>query len=118
MLRNGSRFWLVAQLCVVVVVVAGTIVFSARFEFEQRKSAHARWADIALLVFLPCSIMAAWTVFIGRAIQLRKPRWARRAWWRRRRGCCPGCGYELRWQFERGCPECGWKRLALAVQKK
>jgi hypothetical protein len=27
-----------------------------------------------------------------------------------RRGCCPKCGYLLRYEFSAGCPECGWRR--------
>ncbi len=29
---------------------------------------------------------------------------------RRRRGCCPNCGYDLRGSREQGCAECGWER--------
>ncbi|MCK4872189.1 MAG: hypothetical protein KAS72_05655 [Phycisphaerales bacterium] len=29
---------------------------------------------------------------------------------RRRAGRCPRCGYHLRGDFHRGCPECGWAR--------
>ena len=29
---------------------------------------------------------------------------------RRRRGCCLKCGYDLRGDYETGCPECGWNR--------
>ena len=29
---------------------------------------------------------------------------------RRHRGHCPLCGYDLRGDLERGCPECGWNR--------
>jgi hypothetical protein len=29
---------------------------------------------------------------------------------RMRRGCCIGCGYDLGFDFIRGCPECGWRR--------
>jgi hypothetical protein len=29
---------------------------------------------------------------------------------RLRRGCCIRCGYDLRYDFPRGCPECGWLR--------
>jgi hypothetical protein len=38
------------------------------------------------------------------------------AWNRERRGRCPGCGYDLRRSFERGCPECGWNRPTGAAQ--
>lgn len=29
---------------------------------------------------------------------------------RTRRGLCPMCGYDLRGDFDAGCPECGWNR--------
>jgi hypothetical protein len=29
---------------------------------------------------------------------------------RLRRGCCMRCGYDLRFDLARGCPECGWRR--------
>ena len=29
---------------------------------------------------------------------------------RMRRGCCVACGYDLGYDFLRGCPECGWRR--------
>jgi len=25
-------------------------------------------------------------------------------------GCCPRCGYDLRYEFKNGCAECGWLR--------
>ena len=31
---------------------------------------------------------------------------------RLRRGCCMRCGYDLRFDLARGCPECGWRREA------
>jgi len=30
--------------------------------------------------------------------------------WRRGRGRCPTCGYDLRGEVEQGCSECGWNR--------
>jgi hypothetical protein len=30
---------------------------------------------------------------------------------RLRRGCCLACGYDLRYDFVGGCPECGWNRM-------
>ena len=30
---------------------------------------------------------------------------------RMRRGCCLRCGYDLRYDFVKGCPECGWGRM-------
>ena len=29
---------------------------------------------------------------------------------RHNRGLCPKCAYDLRYEFHRGCPECGWGR--------
>ena len=29
---------------------------------------------------------------------------------RLKRGCCVTCGYDLGYDFPRGCPECGWRR--------
>ena len=34
---------------------------------------------------------------------------------RRNRGLCPKCAYDLRHEYHRGCPECGWGR---AVSEK
>jgi hypothetical protein len=31
---------------------------------------------------------------------------------RLKRGCCIACGYDLGFEFTRGCPECGWRRDA------
>lgn len=31
-------------------------------------------------------------------------------WCRHRRGLCRRCAYDLRFEFDRGCPECGWNR--------
>jgi len=28
-----------------------------------------------------------------------------------RRGACLECGYDLGYDFIRGCPECGWRRM-------
>lgn len=33
---------------------------------------------------------------------------------RMRRGCCVSCGYDLGYDFVPGCPECGWRREAIA----
>ena len=30
-------------------------------------------------------------------------------------GCCPKCKYDLRRDFSRGCPECGWRRDAKVI---
>jgi hypothetical protein len=33
-----------------------------------------------------------------------------------KRGRCPKCGYDLRGDLKRGCPECGWNREAEATE--
>lgn len=35
---------------------------------------------------------------------------SRRVAWRARAGQCPKCNYDLRGEFDDGCPECGWRR--------
>jgi len=35
---------------------------------------------------------------------------------RRRHGRCPRCAYDLKHEFTRGCPECGWGRAAAPVE--
>lgn len=47
----------------------------------------------------------AWAIGLTSASLLRRG-------WRRRRGRCPKCAYELKGHFSAGCPECGWNRLA------
>lgn len=42
----------------------------------------------------------------------RPPRIVREAW-RTRQGRCAQCGFDLRFELARGCPECGWRRGAL-----
>jgi hypothetical protein len=46
----------------------------------------------------------------------RDGKWKR--WFSRHRGKCPKCGYNLEFDFERGCPECGWRRDALQDSKQ
>jgi hypothetical protein len=43
------------------------------------------------------------------------PRRILREWRRMRRGRCLACGYDLRFDFARGCPECGWRREAAST---
>ena len=42
-------------------------------------------------------------------LPIRSP-FALRRHLRRKRGLCVGCGYDLRGDLARGCPECGWRR--------
>lgn len=48
-------------------------------------------------------------VFAAALVAIRQAALLVRSRWRRRRGCCPRCGYDLRGQRPEGirCPECG-----------
>lgn len=46
---------------------------------------------------------AAWWLLLFGVFRARRQ-------FRRERGCCLRCGYDLRGQEESGCPECGWGR--------
>ena len=65
--------------------------------------------------------LAANTAFFGAAwaAALLAMRWAltRRGVARRRRGWCSKCGYDLRGDFDGGCPECGWNRSAALADR-
>jgi hypothetical protein len=49
---------------------------------------------------------AAWSALL--LLPALSPRWWREGR-RLRKGCCPACGYDLRWRLEAGCPECAWR---------
>jgi hypothetical protein len=51
------------------------------------------------LVISGLSAALAWLVRSGRPER------------RTRRGLCPGCGYDVKGEFDKGCPECGWRRV-------
>lgn len=59
-------------------------------------------AIINTLIFMPL-----WWLILLLPLTLltRMPRWLRR-----RKGCCPACGYDLRGKFDAVCSECGWRR--------
>ena len=48
----------------------------------------------------------AWMVFFGPFALYRH---VKALQWRSK-NCCPSCGYNLRGEFQSGCPECGWGR--------
>lgn len=43
-------------------------------------------------------------------LAIRRPLHIYKEFMRMRRGCCVICGYNLRYDFKQGCPECGWLR--------
>lgn len=44
-------------------------------------------------------------------------RLALRRFFRRKRGLCINCGYDVRGDFVQGCPECGWRRQEKDAQQ-
>lgn len=61
---------------------------------------HPIWPGVALDTAF---YAALWTIPIL-ATPLAKRHY------RRRRGACPSCAYDLRSDLTQGCPECGWRR--------
>ena len=53
---------------------------------------------------------AIWAIFLGFFVGPATLRQEWRMRRRMRRGYCPNCGYNLRKDFDTGCPECGWNR--------
>lgn len=62
------------------------------------------WGGLVLdtLVFGVLAAVSYWVLAVPRRF-LREVS-------RLRRGCCIACGYQLNYDFARGCPECGWRR--------
>lgn len=58
------------------------------------------WFGLLVNILLYSSIFY---FFLFGFVQLKRAR-------RRRRGRCPKCNYDLRGDFDPGCPECGWGR--------
>ncbi len=58
---------------------------------------------------------AAWLLALALGSIVRRPvhlmHLVREAW-RTRQGRCAQCGFDLRFDLARGCPECGWRRAA------
>jgi hypothetical protein len=55
-------------------------------------------------------------VAIQPVARLRPVRVARESW-RARQGRCAACGFDLRFDLARGCPECGWRRSRAESRK-
>ena len=45
----------------------------------------------------------AWIVMVIPRRFIREVRWVKN-------GCCVKCGYDLGYNLQAGCPECGWRR--------
>ncbi len=58
----------------------------------------------ALILLLVIAVRIAW-------VGCREKVWET-VQMRRREGRCMKCGYDIKGEFERGCPECGWRREA------
>jgi hypothetical protein len=103
-------------------------------EFEQREDLPQPRIDLHGAVLIPAGTVPfvsrsfglpfrpIWTGLLGDTLAYATV-WAAaaigaRAWRhtrRRRRGFCPACGYDLRYNIAAGCPECGWNRKATSA---
>ncbi len=54
-----------------------------------------------------CFAVLWWAILMFRTSLKRRLRF--------KRGLCPECAYDLRHDLAKGCPECGWRRVAVAV---
>ena len=78
-------------------------------QFLQQAGLRVHCSAIPIRPALP-SFIASWLLFAGFGWLIVSSVRATRASLRRFRGCCPFCGYNVRGDFEAGCPECGWCR--------
>jgi hypothetical protein len=65
---------------------------------------HPAWVGLGIntLVFAPLVALLHFLVVVPRRFMAEVARV--------RRGACIRCGYDLGYDFQRGCPECGWRR--------
>jgi hypothetical protein len=79
----------------------------------DKPPAYERWPFFPLMPMWPGfalnTLLYAWLLVMAQFIVFNWPFQLRR-FVRRRRGRCPACGYDLRKDFDAGCPECGWNR--------
>jgi len=54
-----------------------------------------------LLGLIGPPILLVWAIYLAAGIKDHS---------RRERGQCLRCGYDLKFKYESGCPECGWRR--------
>ena len=90
--------WDVAFVC--AGPVAGGVTLRL-FRITGWYESHFYLAATATLVAL---VLGAAGGFLGHALLFTRPERRIRA------GHCPNCNYDLRRDFSRGCPECGWHR--------
>ena len=87
-------------LALVVAVPVAWGVIRWLFLINGWDQSHRYLAEIAAVVaMLTCGVGA----IVGHA-RINGPKRRVRA------GHCPNCNYDLRRDFSRGCPECGWQR--------
>jgi hypothetical protein len=84
----------------------GTIVLSTPSAPGVRPPLPTRPVWIGLLVDTVLFALAWWIIWIVLTVPRRFVREVARV----RRGACVQCGYDLGFDFIRGCPECGWRR--------
>jgi hypothetical protein len=70
----------------------------------QTRTIRPIWRGVVVdsLVFAVIFVLLRWLMVYPRRFIVESSRL--------RRGCCMQCGYDLRYNFPAGCPECGWRR--------
>lgn len=75
---------------------------------SRRREVSLPWRPIWLGLMVDSLCFGAAIALLG--VLLVRPRRFLVEVSRMKRGCCVRCGYDLGYDFPRGCPECGWRR--------
>lgn len=81
---------------------------------QRRLPYRPIWTGLLLNAVLYA--LALWFLYRVPLRLMARPRRITRELMRLRCGQCLICGYDLRYDFARGCPECGWGRGSVGLQ--
>lgn len=84
-------------------------VYERPYEVNTDDSGRARLAGMIMPLYFPAILLATFVTIYFHRRALRN--------WRRRRGCCLSCGYDLRATLDR-CPECGTQVPTAQMSRK
>lgn len=110
---NAAGWPMLALACTTEVIEGpGNLKYEVRGGIPIPRDEEDSWREPNVLPFAPL-----WSGLIGDtaffaviwSVVLGVPP-ACRGSYRRRRGLCPRCAYDLRHDLATGCPECGWNR--------